>query len=485
MSCVSAFFQSLQQTLTRLFVLCMLPAFVIAQQVESVLPPGIQLVISGHKLPQSSYSFLVQEINAVAPLLAINTGVPLNPASTMKTLTTLAGLEQLGPDYTWLTSIYALGTIEDGTLTGDLLIKGGGDPFLVEEHFRSMLKAVQRQGITRISGNLVLDTAYFDPAVSTETSIDNQSGRAYNVLPNALSVNFQTVTFFFSPSANGKDVVIHTDPVLPNLVITNNLKLAEGACTGYQRGIAFKEDSANPGSITFSGNFPASCEQYRLPRAVLDAPTYTFGMFQLLWKELGGEFVGELRSSQAPELQQPLLTWASPPLSDVIRSINKFSNNLMTRHMLLTLGAERYGAPATVEKGVQAATDYLVSRNIPVDGLVINNGAGLSREARMSTALLNGILQRGYSISLMPEFIASLPIGGIDGTMRDRLSDASTRGNMHVKTGSLDEVAAVAGYVNARSGKIYAVSGILNHELADRGPGIELMDALLAWTYEQ
>jgi D-alanyl-D-alanine carboxypeptidase/D-alanyl-D-alanine-endopeptidase (penicillin-binding protein 4) len=103
----------------------------------------------------------------------------------------------------------------------------------------------------------------------------------------------------------------------------------------------------------------------------------------------------------------------------------------------------------------------------------------------MSTALLNAILQRGYSISLMPEFIASLPIGGVDGTMRNRLRDAGTRGNMHVKTGSLDEVAAVAGYVNARSGKIYAVSGILNHELADRGPGIELMDALLAWAYEQ
>jgi D-alanyl-D-alanine carboxypeptidase/D-alanyl-D-alanine-endopeptidase (penicillin-binding protein 4) len=459
--------------------------FVLAQQAEATLPAGIQLVVSGHKLPQDSYSFMVQDVNAAEPLLTVNAEASLNPASTMKTLTTLAALEELGPAYTWSTSVYALGEINEGTLTGDLLIKGGGDPFLVEEHFRSMLKAVQRQGITRISGNLVLDTSYFDPAVSGQTLIDNQSSRTYNVLPNALSVNFQTVTFFFSPHANGKDVVISADPMLPNLSITNNLKLATGPCTGFQRGIAFDADKVDPGKLMFSGSFPASCEHYQLPRAVLDAPTYAFGMFQLLWQELGGEFGGELRTGQVSQDQQPLLIWDSVPLSDVIKSINKFSNNLMTRQLLLTLGAERFGAPATVEKGIKAASDYLTSHNIPMDGLVINNGAGLSRAARMSTALMNNILQRGYHISLMPEFIASLPIGGVDGTMRDRLVNAGIRGNIHVKTGSLDEVAAVAGYVNARSGKIYAVSGILNHELADGGPGIELMDALLAWVYEQ
>ena len=461
------------------------PEFVLAQQAEATLPAGIQLVIAGHKLPQGSYSFTVQDVDGAQPLLSINGEVPLNPASTMKTLTTLAALEELGPAYTWPTSVYALGEINEGTLTGDLLIKGGGDPFLVEEHFRSMLKAIQRQGITRISGNLVLDTSYFDQSVSAQTLIDNQSSRTYNVLPNALSANFQTVRFFFSPHLNGEDVVISADPALPNLSITNNLKLAAGACTGFQRGIAFDADNAHPGTITFSGSFPASCAQYQLPRAVLDAPTYAFGMFQLLWKELGGEFGGELRTGQLTQDPELLLIWDSVPLSDVIKSINKFSNNLMTRQLLLTLGAERFGPPATVEKGIQAASDYLTSHNIPIDGLVINNGAGLSREARMSTSLMNNILQRGYHISLMPEFIASLPIGGVDGTMRDRLRNAGTRGNMHVKTGSLDEVAAVAGYVNARSGKIYAVSGILNHELADRGPGNELMDALLAWAYEQ
>jgi D-alanyl-D-alanine carboxypeptidase/D-alanyl-D-alanine-endopeptidase (penicillin-binding protein 4) len=463
----------------------MLPLFAQAQQDTSVLPHSIQLVVSGHKLPKDAFSFLVQEINGDAPLLAVNTDVPLNPASTMKTLTTLAALEELGPDYTWRTSVYALGPIEEGTLMGDLLIKGGGDPFLVEEHFRSMLKAVQRLGIKRISGNLVLDTSYFDPSVSAQTSIDSQSSRTYNVLPDALSVNFQTVTFFFAPHPHGEDVVIATDPVLPNLSVTNNLKLGSGPCTGFQRGIAFGTDKTDPGHVTFSGRFPASCEHYQLPRAVLDAPTYAFGMFQMLWKELGGEFVGELRAGKAPENEEAFLEWSSPPLSDVIKSINKFSNNLMTRQLLLALGVERFGTPATVKKGIQAATDYLASHAIPADALVMVNGAGLSRDARISTALLNNILQRGYSISLMPEFIASLPIGGIDGTMRNRLRDVDTRGNMHVKTGSLDEVAAVAGYVNARSGKIYAVSGIVNHELADRGPGIELLDALLAWTYEQ
>ncbi len=456
-----------------------------AQSADNILPAGIQLVLDGYKLPADSYSFLVQEINATQPLLAVNTAAALNPASTMKILTTLAALEVLGPAYTWNTSLYALGTLEAGTLTGDLLIKGGGDPFLVEEHFRNMLKALQRQGVQKITGDLIIDTSYFDATVSEQAIIDNQSSRTYNVLPDALMVNFQAVTFFFTPHVNGVDVVITTDPRLPNLHITNNLKLGSGGCTGFQRGIVFNEVESSPGDIVFSGTFPARCGRFQLPRAVLDPPTYAFGMFQQLWKELGGEFSGAVYLSQVPAGQQALLVWASPPLSEVIRSINKFSNNLMTRQLLLTLGAEKFGAPATVTKGIEAAQEYLSNHKINAQSLVLENGAGLSRAERISSALMVEILQRGYSTSLMPEFIASLPIGGVDGTMRNRLKESDARGNMHIKTGSLDEVSAIAGYVNARSGKVYAVSGMLNHELADRGPGTELMDEFLNWVYDQ
>lgn len=468
-------------------VFCALPGpFASAQESGNVgsVPPAVQVVLNGHRIPEAAYTLYVHEVGADAPLLAVNSRLPLNPASTMKTVTTLAALEVLGPNYTWYTQLHPLGPVNEGTLDGDLLLEGGADPFLVEEYFRNMLKALQRRGVQRISGNLLLDTTLFDPAVNRQALIDNESNRSYNVLPHPLMVNFQTVNFYFYPHANGRDVVIRADPELPNLVIDNQLRLQNAACSGFQRGIAFREDRAR-NAVVFSGQYPSRCREYVLQRSVLDAPDYALGLFSKLWTELGGEFAGELQQGVAPEDQEALVTWASPPLSDVIKSINKFSNNMMTRQLLLTLALERFGKPATVENGIRAVRDYLDSHGIDHSAMVMVNGAGLGREVRLTSAMLNAVLQRGYTISLMPEFVASLPVGGIDGTMRNRRLGDAARGNMHIKTGSLDHVAAIAGYVHARSGKNYVVIAMLNHTGADTGPGQELGDALLNWVYTQ
>lgn len=462
-----------------------LPCCSQAQSNPTTLPNRLQVVISGHKLPSDSYGFYVQEAGNGNTLLDINATVPLNPASTMKVLTTLTALEQLGPDYSWHTEVHALGSVQDGTLTGDLLIKGGGDPYLLEEQLRNMLKAVQRAGVNNITGDLLLDTSYFAATVSQDAPIDNQDDRAYNVLPNALMSNFQAVTFYFRPDSDGQHVVIDADPALSNLRITNNLQLSNGPCEGYQRGITFNGDDARPDHVQFDGKFPAKCGQYALVRSVMTPEQFFYGLFTMLWQQLGGEFHGSLKLANAPQDAAPLVSWFSPPLAEVIRSINKFSNNLMTRQALLTLGAEEFDVPATLQNGGDVINLYLEMLGIDSTGLVVANGAGLARDTRISPLLLNHVLQHGHASPYMAEFIASLPINGIDGTMRNRLRDGGMRGNMHIKTGTLDEVSAVAGYVTAQSGKQYTVVGMLNHNLADRGPGVELMDALLTWVYEQ
>ncbi len=455
-----------------------------AQTSATTIPPRMQVVVSGHKLPASSYGFYVQEVGGGATVLDINAGTALNPASTMKVLTTLAALEQLGPNFTWNTKVYALGPVNDGILQGDLLIKGGGDPYLLEDQVRNMLKAVQRAGIIRITGDLLLDTSYFDAGTGQDNLIDNKKDRAYNVLPNALMSNFQAVTFYIHPSADGKHVDIHADPALSNLQITNDVHLKKGACEGYQHGLRFLEDAARPEHVVWSGDYPASCREDAMVRAVLTPETFFFGLFGKLWAELGGEFNGSLRTAKAPENVPTLVQWSSPPLADVIRSINKFSNNLMTRQTLLTLGAERSGAPATVANGGAVVGEYLQMLGINSDALVVSNGAGLAREARITPSLLNQVLQHGHDSPYMAEFVSSLPLNGIDGTMRNRLRSERMRGNMHIKTGTLDEVSAVAGYVTAKSGKQFTVVGMLNHSEADHGPGVELMDALLTWVFE-
>lgn len=454
-------------------------------QAQTPLPAALQRVIDGHGLPASSYGFHVQEIAAPEPTLSINSEALLNPASTIKTVTTLAALSMLGPAYTWQTELYALGPVVDGTLQGDLLMRGTGDPFLVEEQLRGMLKVLRRSGVQRISGNLVLDGSHFDASVVEPDNIDKQAGRAYNTEPHAVITNFQTVTFFFYPHGNGRDVLILSDPLLPNLRIDNRLRQKEMACSGYQRGISFGTNPADAGEVVFSGDFPSRCRVFQMTREVLDAPAYTFGLFQTLWQELGGELDGTLVTGTVPDEVEALVVWTSPPLSDVITSINKYSNNLMTRHLLLTIGAEQSGPPATVEKGVAAVNSWLLAQGIDASRMHMVNGSGLSRETRVTPAFMTEVLQAGYQSVWMPEFVSSLPLNGFDGTMRARLRGEAQRGRMHIKTGSLEGVSGVAGYVHARSGKVYAVAGILNHELADRGPGVELMDALLAWVLQR
>jgi D-alanyl-D-alanine carboxypeptidase/D-alanyl-D-alanine-endopeptidase (penicillin-binding protein 4) len=451
---------------------------------QTLLPAAVQRVVEGHGLPASSYGFHVQEVGAAEPALSINGETSLIPASTIKTVTTLAALDTLGPAYTWRTELYALGPVVDGTLQGDLLMRGTGDPFLVEEQLRGMLKVLRRSGVQRISGNLVLDGSYFDASVVEQENIDNQAGRAYNTEPHAVIANFQTVTFFFYPHGNGRDVLILSDPYLPNLRIDNRLRQKDASCSGYQRGISFGVNPDDVGEVVFSGDFPSRCTVFQMTREVLDPLAYTFGLFNTLWQELGGVLDGALVEGSLPEGMQPLVVWTSPPLSDVITSINKYSNNLMTRHLLLTLGAEQSAPPATVEKGVAAVNAWLSAQSIDASRMHMVNGSGLSRAARVTPAFMNEVLQAGYRSLWMPEFVSSLPLNGLDGTMRSRVRGAAQRGRMHVKTGSLDGVSGVAGYVTAHSGKVYAVTGILNHELADRGPGVELMDALLAWVLQ-
>ncbi len=449
------------------------------------MPDAVQVVLDGHRLPASSFSILVQELGAELPILARNTGIPFNPASSIKTLTTFSALEELGPAFTWRTELYALGPVSNGVLNGDLLMKGGGDPFLVEEQLRNMLKALQRTGIQHITGNLILDGSYFDPTVEETNTIDNQNGRTYNTNPNALMSNFQAVTFYFSPHPDGRNVVITADPQLPNLRITNRLRQVDRACGGYQRGVSFNINNEDISEIIFEGQFPSRCSQYQMTREVLDPAEYTFSLFTQLWTELGGTLDGELIMRSMPDALNPVLVWNSSPLSDVIKYINKFSNNLMTRHLLLTLGAETLGPPATVDKGIQAVKFYLEEKNLDASLLNMSNGAGLSRDTRITTELLNALLRDAWTSPFMPEFVASLPINGMDGTMRSRLQGRNLSGRMHIKTGTLNEVSAVAGYVYSRSKKVYVVTGILNHELADRGPGVEMMDALLNWVYLQ
>ena len=448
------------------------------------LPPPVEFVVKGHVIPSDAYSLYVREIGKQEPALAVNPEVPFNPASVIKIIPTLAGLELLGPSYRWKTEVYTLGSIRDGVLQGDLLFKGYGDPHLVIEDFRKILEELRRRGIRDITGDLLIDASWFDIAEEDPGAFDNDPYRTYNVLPNAFLVNFKAVKFHFYPAANGRNVRVHPEPELAGLEIDNRLRLRKRYCGGFQRGIAVTvPDGKAADQVIFSGRFPAGCDHYILSRSLLTHETYAYGVFKSVWRQLGGTLAGQVRSAGAPEAGEPFLVWHSKPLSDIIKLINKFSNNVMTRQLLLTLGAELREQPGTVGKGVRVIEDYVAGMGLDTQALNIDNGSGLSREARATAKLLAAILEHAWTLPYRPEFISSLAITGVDGTAKNRLKHKAASGHAHVKTGTIDDVSAVAGYVHARSGREYVVAGMMNRKLAHKGHGKELMNALVAWVH--
>lgn len=446
------------------------------------LPPGADRVLRGHSISPDQVSIVIQALDGSAPDLAHMPRTPRNPASVMKLVTTWTALELLGPAYTWPTEVYLDGALEDGRLDGDIVLKGYGDPFLVLEEFWKLLRALRRLGLDEIAGDLVVDDTHFAVDEPDPGRFDGQPLRTYNVLPNALLVNFKSVRFQFFADGAADTVRVAYEPPLANLDVANRIRVVDGPCRGYQAGISFHVVGRARDEVRLGGAFPRRCGSYGLSRTVLEHDSYVYGLFSELWRELGGRFDGRLQRAAAPNEASPVLTWRSPPLADIVRSINKHSNNVMTRQLVYTLGAETAGPPGTRADGAKAIRDLLASRGLDIGPLVIENGAGLSRDERISARLLVDMLRAAAASPYAAEFVSSLSLGGLDGTTRSRFNGHSAV--MHVKTGRLDHVSALAGYLRASSGRDYAVAILVNAADAHRGPGQELEEAVVRWAYD-
>ncbi len=456
-----------------------------AVSAHAALPAPMDRIVRGNNLPESAVSVLVQEVGARQPVLALNIDTPRNPASTIKLMTTFVALDVLGPTHRFRTEAYALGPITGGVLDGDLLLKGYGDPYLVEEEMWKFAGELHRRGLQRINGQLLIDDSYYAPHGRDAGSFDGQPLRLYNVQPNALMVNFKAFTFTFAPRADGDGVLIKSNPSLPNLQIINQIKLERGKCRGVLVAVKMSiPDLANPDQVAFSGNYPAGCGEQSLPRTAMRPETYAYGIFKSVWAHWGGTIEGNVSRGVMPAGQRPFAVWYSPPLAEVIRPLNKWSNNVMADALLYALASESFPPPLKPELGAAVVKAYLSKAQVPADGLVIENGSGLSRVTRISARTMGGLLLHAYRSPYMPEYLASLSLSGLDGTMRNRFRHAPESGRMHLKTGHLNDVAAVAGYVLAATGKTYVVTLLVNHPTANHGGGSQLINALLAWTYQ-
>jgi D-alanyl-D-alanine carboxypeptidase/D-alanyl-D-alanine-endopeptidase (penicillin-binding protein 4) len=446
------------------------------------VPPSVTQVISAQRLPQSAVSFSIIDADSGLPKLGHNPDTPRSPASTVKVVTTFAALDLLGPSFTWRTRASIRGEIADGILDGDLILQGGGDPYMTLERWWSFAHALRARGLKTIHGDIVIDNSAYSLPPADPGEFDGRPNRPYNVLPAALMVNFQSIDFRVVPDAGARriDVIASPDPV--NLTIKNHVHFVPGRCGGAAARVDFEVASASWDVVVFGGALSPHCAEREFTRVLLQPATYAYGTFVELWRELGGEISGSLRVEPAAQ-SEALLSFDSLSLGEIVRLTNKFSSNLMARHLLLTIGGERFGYPATLEKGAAAIAEWSAERGFDLQGVDIDNGSGLSRSTHISTQQMGKVLAAAYRSRYAPEFLASLPLAGVDGTLRSRMRTLPA-GAVRLKTGHLDGVSGVAGYVTAGSGKTYVLVSLVNHPRADFGAGEPVHAALVTWILE-
>jgi D-alanyl-D-alanine carboxypeptidase/D-alanyl-D-alanine-endopeptidase (penicillin-binding protein 4) len=405
----------------------------------------------------------------------------MNPASVMKIVTTNAALDLLTPAYRWKTEVYRDGNLANWQLQGNLIIKGYGDPSFKAQDFWRLLISLRQAGVKKISGDLIIDKTYFTAATTSE-SFDSEKWRAYNALPSAFLVNGRNTSFKFTAVDDGVNITQEFE--LPEVVIVNKLKQTAGSCGDWRSRMTYDVQSGNDKAVvTFSGSYATDCGERFLELSLFADEKYAFFTFRKLWRELGGEFNGTLKLQETPLTAVKVLEQLSEPLGSIVRDINKWSNNVMARQLLLTIAAEKAGAPATEAKGISAIQTWLAANGLKLNSLVIENGSGLSRVERISAELLGQLLVRAYNSPVMPEMMASLPILSIDGTIQQRMKDSQSNGRAHLKTGSINGVSAIAGYVLDANSHRHVLVMLVNH--AKAGASKAAQDALIEWVHQQ
>jgi serine-type D-Ala-D-Ala carboxypeptidase/endopeptidase (penicillin-binding protein 4) len=432
-------------------------------------------------LPESAASFAIVDPDSGRVLAELNGEEQRSPASTIKLVTTFASLDLLGPAFVWHTRALIRGDLKNGVLDGDLILQGGGDPYITLERWWSFVRDLRAKGLKSIRGDIVIDDSAFALPPEDPGAFDGRPNRTYNVQPDALMVNFQSIEFRVVPNRDTRKIDIVATPAPANLAIENRIDFAAGGCSASAAQVGFEVVSERWDRVLFTGALSPRCAERSITRVLLTPTAYAYGTFIELWQELGGEFTGKLRVEAAASDAQPLLDFESLSLAEIVRLTNKFSSNLMARHLLLTVGEARYGAPATLEKGADAIVEWGRQRGLALQDIDIDNGSGLSRATHISALQMAKVLAAAYHSRYAPEFIASLPLAGIDGTLRSRMRDTPA-GSVRLKTGHIDAVANVAGYVTTLSGKTFVLVSFINHARAnDGGAGDRVHAALVTW----
>jgi D-alanyl-D-alanine carboxypeptidase/D-alanyl-D-alanine-endopeptidase (penicillin-binding protein 4) len=457
-----------------------------AQEAPTGLPAHFTQSLQHVHVPPEALGVYVQEITAAnqaaVPLISWQADLPMQPASTIKLVTSYAALRMLGPAYSWKTSVYSNGHLEGDVLVGDLILQGGGDPHLVLENYWTLLRQIRAKGIREIQGNLIIDHSWMEQQRFDAADFDGDPTRPYNVGPDGLLVNFNVLALQLLPGPTDLQVSSLTPLALQTNV---NVRYVNGVCGDWRKQLTPIFTLVNQQiNLSLSGTYAKSCgdQIWMLQPYPLTQVDYDGALFRGLWAELGGQLDGTVQTGTVTSNAELVTSMQSEPMADILRDMNKYSNNVMTRLVMLTLDREISQLPANVQRAGQLVQQWFAQLGIDVQGLQLENGSGLSRTERISAGQMGKMLNQAFGSPVMPEYLSSLPVLGIDGTMKKRALGFAVAGHAHIKSGGLDGVRNFAGYVLAASGKRYAVVCFVNHANAHQTEAAQ--DELLQWIYE-
>ncbi|EZH84138.1 MAG: D-alanyl-D-alanine carboxypeptidase/D-alanyl-D-alanine-endopeptidase [Pseudomonas sp.] len=462
----------------------LLPLALSCHAASAALPAKVEQALKANKISNNSLSVMTVPLSGQTGGLQFNSDVSVNPASTMKLVTTYAALELLGPNHQWKTEFYADGPLKDGVLHGNLYLKGGGDPKLNMEKLWLLLRDLRINGVHQVQGDLVLDRSFFvAPQLPAFNDDGGDANKPFLVKPDSLLVNLKAQRFI--TRAEGGKVSIAMDPPIATIRIDNQVRVLKAAKCPAWPDIRYNAvDQYDGTTLIVSGQLAEGCSAQTY-LSLLDHPSYAAGAVRGIWQELGGKILGKDRLGPVPEDARMLVRAFSPDVVEIVRDINKYSNNTMARQLFLSIGAQ-FRTEADKDDSLAAQRvirSWLARKGITAPHLVLENGSGLSRAERISAREMALILQAAWRSPYAAEFRSSMPLVAMDGTMRRRLQRTPLVGEAHIKTGTLNNVRAIAGYSRDSNGQDWAVVAILN----DPKPwgATSILDQVLLDTYSQ
>jgi D-alanyl-D-alanine carboxypeptidase/D-alanyl-D-alanine-endopeptidase (penicillin-binding protein 4) len=421
-------------------------------------------ILQNERLPSATYGIEVRDLESGALLFSDGGENLLNPASSIKVLTSAAVLSKLGPNHRFTTVLKRSGD--------DLCLIGGGDPSLVNETMWLLAEEARRKGVARIAGQLIADDSLFPATRDHLEEFEGDGARAFTAPIGALSVNFNSLTIHAEPTGIGTPPRLFLDPDLPIFRLKNRARTVRKAARGDLS--ASIEPEGGFFSITVGGNVSAATERTTIYRAIPDPALYAAAVFA---RHLGID-AGKIRKGKCPPDGSPLLEFPSKPLSQVVFDLNKFSNNFIAEMLLRSTGGEPRG-----ESGREEMRSWLVRRGIPAAGTVLDNASGLSRKTRVSPRTLVAVVRAAANdLAIGPEFLASFGIAATDGTLHRRFRDLPPGAVLRAKSGSLSGVVSLTGVLQRPDGTRAAFCTIFNTPSKPNGAMQRLEERLIgAW----